>query len=207
MSTPLELRAGQPLHALLELSDGEGRGVDEIRRAAVFGVKEGGARDATLLGKKVGEWPAADFAKELEKAFPIDPFTLLAKAWGQVRKVRKAIDASRGPPPSTQPVVLMQHEIEAKYEPRLVLEVNGIDWFNLKLGLVLKVSAESAHLDLLNGRLVAVSLGKPTGFVTVQCQGQEVAAFKRALRFAPSYRFDPPLSLPGKVRAPVPQAA
>jgi hypothetical protein len=54
---------------------------------------------------------------------------------------------------------------------------------------------ESAHLEVLDGRLLSVSLGKPTGALSLHCQGQEVAAFKRAVNFAPSYRFDPPLRL------------
>lgn len=195
MTEAVEVKPGQPLHALLELPEGGGGGVAEIRRLAALSVGDVGAGGASVMGKKVSEWPAADLAQELKKAFPLDPFTLLAKAWGQVRKVRKAIDASRGSPPSSQPVTLIEHEIEAKYEPRLVLEVNGVDWFDVKLGLTLKVMIESAHLELFDGGLRSVSLGKPTGAISLHCQGQEVAAFKRAVNFAPSYEFDPPLRL------------
>jgi len=196
MTSTVELKPGQPLYTLLELPSGGSGGVDEVRRLAALSVKDMDASGATVLGRKVDEWPTADLAKEIQKAFPIDPFTLIAKAWGQVRKLRKAIDASRGPPPASQSVALAQHDIEAKFEPRMVLEVNGIDWLDVKLGLTLKMTFESAHLEVLDGKLTSASFGNPAGALTLQCQGHEVAAFKRNIKFAPTYRFDPPLHLP-----------
>src|SRR5215217_1993802 len=137
MTSAVELKPGEPLHALLVLPDDDGSGLGEVRRLAALDVANVDVRGASVLGRKLVDWPTADLAKELEKAFPMDPFTLLAKAWSQLRKIRKAVEASRGPPPANQSVALVQHEIEAKYEPRLVLEVNGVDWFSVKLALVL----------------------------------------------------------------------
>jgi hypothetical protein len=198
MTSSVELKTGRPLYDLLELQGSGSSGVEEVRRLAALSVGNVDAEGASLLGRKVSEWATADLAKEIENAFTVDPFSLMAKAWGQVRKVRKAIDASRGPPPTLQPVTLIEHEIDAKLEPRLVLEVNGIDWFDLKLGLTLKMRVESAHLDVVDGKLTRISLAKPTGTLSLHCQGQEVAAFKRSVRFAAIYALEPGLQLPGK---------
>ena len=197
MTSSVELKPNRPLYHLLELYSPGSSGVDEVRRLAALGVGNVDADGASLLGRKVSEWASADLAKEIEKAFTIEPFTLLAKAWGQVRKVRKAIEESRGSPPKPQSVKLIEHEIDAKLEPRLVLEVNGIDWFDLKLGLALKLSMEWANLELLGGKLTSVSLGNPTGTLSLHCQDQEVAAFKRDIKLDAVYRLEPPLALPG----------
>lgn len=196
MTSSVELNPGRPLYHLLELQR-NGNGVEEVRRLAALSVGNVDADGASLLGRKVSEWASADVAKEIEQAFTIDPFTLLAKAWGQVRKVRKAIESSRGPPPQPQTVALMEHEIDAKLEPRLVLEVNGIDWFDLKLGLALELSVQSARLEFLDGKLTSVSLGNPTGTLSLHCQDQEVAAFKRDVKLRAEYRLEPPMALPG----------
>ena len=118
MTSTVELKPGQPLYTLLELPSGGSGGVDEVRRLAALSVKDMDASGATVLGRKVDEWPTADLAKEIQKAFPIDPFTLIAKAWGQVRKLRKAIDASRGPPNSRQRTGLIRRSISQDKTPR-----------------------------------------------------------------------------------------
>jgi hypothetical protein len=86
------------------------------------------------------------------------------------------------------PPVVTASTFVPSHEPRLVLEVNGIDWLDVRLGLTLKVTMESAHLEVLDGRLLSVSLGEPTGALSLHCQGQEVAAFKRAVNSKPQRR-------------------
>lgn len=198
MSTAMntvELNPGRPLHELLSLH-GSSDGVNEVRRLAALSVGGVSAKEASLLGKKVSEWATADLSQELQKAFDPDPFVLLAKAWAQVRKLRKAVEDSRGPPPAAKTAALLKHEIDLKLEPRLVLNVSGIDWCTIKLGLTLKLSFESAQLEFNDGRLTALKLGNPTGAITLQCEGQEVAAFKRDIKVHAAYRFEPPLAWP-----------
>jgi hypothetical protein len=192
---PVELQAGKPLHELLSLHH-SGGGVDEVKRLATLSV--GGLDgDATqVLGRKVAEWASADLVAELEKAFDADPFALLARGWAQLRKLRKAVDASRGPPPKPQTASLLKHDLEGRLAPRLVLNVNGIDWCELQFNLSLKLTVDAAELTFNEGRLTNLRWVKPVGSITLQCQGQELAAFKRELKFAAAYAFNPPLAWP-----------
>lgn len=194
--TMVELKSDRPLYRLLAVVDTT-EGVREVRRLAALSVGNVDAKGASILGKTVAEWATADLGKELEKAFTPDPFALMARAWAQVREVRKAIDASRGPPPRAQTVALSKHEIEAKMEPRLVLNVSGIDWCDVHLCLALKMSFESVQLELTGGRLTALKMGNPAGSISLKCAGAEVAAFKRDIRISREYKFARPLPMPG----------
>ena len=198
MST-VELTPGGSLHELLALSR-SGDGVDEVRRLAALSVGNVDAKDASLLGRKVADWASADLAEELKKAFDPDPFLLMAKAWAQLRKVRKAVEESRGPPAAAKSAALFKHDLDARVEPRLVLSVAGVDWCNIKLGLGLKLSFESALLAFMDGRLTSLKLGSPSGSITLQCEGQEVAMFKREIKLRAAYTFDPPLAWPALAR-------
>jgi hypothetical protein len=191
----VELKSDQPLHQLLALVD-TGEGVKDVRRLAALSVGNVDAKGASILGKTVADWATADLEKEIEKAFSPDPFALMAKAWAQVREVRKAIDASRGPPPKAQTVALLKHEIEAKMEPRLVLNVTGVDWCDVKLALSLKMSFESVQIELNDGHISALKLGNPSGQISLKCAGQEVAAFKREIKIAQAYKFAAPVAMP-----------
>ncbi len=206
MST-VELTPGGSLHELLALSR-SGDGVAEVRRLAALSVGNVDAKDASLFGKKVADWASADLAEELKKAFDPDPFLLMAKAWAQLRKVRKAVEESRGPPAAAKTAALLKHELDARLEPRLVLSVAGVDWCNIKLGLGLKLAFESAQLSFMDGRLTSLKLGNPSASITLQCEGQEVAVFKREIKVRAAYNFEPPLAwpaleaLPGGVAMP-----
>ena len=195
MTPSPELHPGRPLYELLAL-DRNDDGIAQVRRLATLGVAGVNAKEASLLGRKVADWASADLAQEMRGAFSTDPFTLMAKAWAQLNKLRKAVDASRGPPPKAQSVALLKHDLEAKLEPRLVLNVNGADWCDIKFSLALKFSFEAVQLELLDGQLVALKLGKPSGNLTLQCQGQEITAFKRELQLKPAYQFEPPMLWP-----------
>lgn len=194
ISTP-ELNPGGSLHELLSLQY-SGDGVNEVRRLAALSVSGVDAKDASVLGKKVTEWATADLSQELGKAFDTDPFLLMVKAWAQVRKLRKAAEESRGPPPAKKTGELLKHEIDLRLEPRLVLNVSGVDWCNIKLGVTLKLSFESAGLEFNDGRITSLKLGNPTGSITLQCEGHDVAEFKRDIKVHAAYQFEPPLVWP-----------
>jgi hypothetical protein len=57
------------LYTLLELPSGGSGGVDEVRRLAALSVKDMDASGATVLGRKVNEWPTADLAKETQSVY------------------------------------------------------------------------------------------------------------------------------------------
>jgi hypothetical protein len=192
---PVELKPGQRLHDLLVLHD-TADGLHEVQRLASVSVGGTGAEDTQLLGRKLADWAKADLRQELAQAFDVDPFTLLAAGWAQLRKVRKAVKASHGPPPQVQAAALLKHDLEARLSPRLVLNVGGVDWCDLRFTLSLKLTVEAAELSWLDGRLVSLRWVKPVGSVTLQCQGQDLAAFRRNVAFAPEYDFDPPLEWP-----------
>jgi hypothetical protein len=195
MSTAIELQASRPLHELLSLNVDD-RGTGELRRLATLGVSGVDAQHASVLGRKVADWDTDAIKSHLREAFDVDPFVLMFKAWSQLRKVHQAARASAGPPAVERSVALARHEIELKLEPDLVLEVGGVDWCSIGLTLALKLSFESVQLTLHGGRLTGVRLGNPAGTVTLKCEGQEVAAFKRELKLHASYRFEPPLDWP-----------
>jgi hypothetical protein len=188
-----ELNPGASLYELLSLHR-SADGVNEVRKLAAVSVGGVDADNAGVLGKKVSEWATADFAQELEKAFEPDPFLLMVKAWSQVRKLREAAQDSRGPPAEKKTAALLEHEIDLTLEPRLVLNVNGIDWCSVKLEVEIKLSFESAQLEFHNGRVSALQLGKPTGSITLKCEGHEIAEFKREIKLHAAYQFQPPLA-------------
>jgi hypothetical protein len=187
--------SGQRLHELLSLH-GRDPGVGEVRRLATVAVAGVDAEHAKVLGRQVADWSLERMGDDLRQAFDVDVFELLARGWTQLRGLRRAVQASVGPPPSAQAVALLQHELEARVEPRLVLQVGGLDWADVQLALVLKLRVEAAQLHFFDGALVELKLAKPTGSVALQCEGHEVAAAKRSLTLKPAYRFDPPLRWP-----------
>jgi hypothetical protein len=194
VSTP-ELNPGESLHEWLSLHTSSG-GVNAVRKLAAVSVGGVDADHASVLGKKVAEWAGADFARELEKALEPDPFMLMVKAWSQVRKLRQAAEESRGPPPQKKTEALLEHEIDLTLEPRLVLNVDGVDWCSIKLEVAIKLSFASAQFEFDNGRVTALQLGKPTGSVTLKCEGHEVAEFKRDIKLHAAYHFKPALAWP-----------
>lgn len=194
MITDAELAPKQQLHDLLSLHADDGAG--EVRRLATLGVTGIDAQSTQLLGRKLADWSTDEVKSHLREAFDVNPFELMFQAWSQVRKVHKAAKESLGPPPADRSVPLKQHEIDLKVEPRLVLNVSGIDWCTIQLTLTLKFSFDSAVLDLHGGRLTGLKLGNPTGALTFACEGHEVGQFKRDIKLHASYRFDPPLDWP-----------
>lgn len=201
MNPTVELRGGtQKLHELLQLSSADGLG--EVRRLAAVGVSGVDAQHATVLGRKVADWSVQALGDELNEAFDLDAMALLAQGWSQVRKVARAVRDSRGTPPKAQTATLLKHDLEARVQPRLVLQLGGVDWCDIELDLSLKLTVEAAQLEFLDGALVALTLAKPTGSVTLKCEGQEVAAFKRSLTLHEAYKFDPPLRWPALPPAP-----
>lgn len=187
MST-VDVKSGSRMHDLLELN-GNTDGVADVRRLAAL---RGGV-DGSLLGKAIADWTPERLNADLEKAFDVDPFALMAKAWSQIAKVRDAVKKSIGPPPTSASVPLLKHDIDAKIRPRLVLSVEGVDWCDVEFELKLALALESAELELFDGALRAVRLGKVTGSVTLACQGVPVEAFRRELKFESRYEFDPPI--------------
>ena len=119
----VDVKPGSRLHDLLELR-GNTDGVADVRRLAAL---RGGV-DGSLLGKAIADWTPERLNADLEKAFAVDPFALMARAWSQIAKVRDAIKKSLGPPPVAASVPLLKHDIDAKLRPRLVLSVEGVDW-------------------------------------------------------------------------------
>jgi hypothetical protein len=196
MITDAELAPKQPLHELLCLHTADD-GAGEVRRLATLGVTGIDAQSTQLLGKKLADWGTEQVKAHLREAFEVDSFALMFQAWSQVRKVHRAAKDSLGPPPADRDVPLLRHEIDAKVQPRLVLNVSGIDWCTIQLALTLKFSFESALLTLRGGQLTGLKLGNPTGTLSLACEGHEVAQFKRDLKLRAAYRFDPPLPWPG----------
>ena len=184
----VDVKPGSRMHDLLELR-GNADGVADVRR---FAALRGGV-DASLLGRAIADWTPERLNADLEKAFAVDPFKLMAQAWAQIAKVRDAVKKSLGPPPAVASVALLKHDIDAKLRPRLVLSVEGIDWCDVEFELKLALAIESAELELFGGALRAVRLGKVTGSVTLACQGVPVEAFRRELKFESHYEFDPPI--------------
>lgn len=187
MST-VDVKSGSRMHDLLELN-GNTDGVADVRRLAAL---RGGV-DGSLLGKAIADWTPERLNADLEKAFAVDPFALMAQAWAQIAKVRDAVKKSLGPPPATANVPLLKHDIDAKIRPRLVLSVEGVDWCDVEFEVKLALALESADLELFGGALRAVRLGKVTGSITLACQGMPVEAFRRELKFESRYEFDPPI--------------
>jgi hypothetical protein len=192
---PAELASGQALHELLSLHVAD-EATGEVRQLATVGVQGLGAETTQVLGRKLSEWSNDQLKEQLRDAFDVDPFALMLQAWSQVRKVHKAAKESLGPPPATRSVPLLQHEIDLKVEPRLVLNVSGIDWCSVQLALTLKFSFESVVLELMGGQLTGLKLGNPTGALSFACEGHDVAQFKRDIKLHASYAFNPPLAWP-----------
>ena len=184
----VDVKPGARMHDLLELR-GNDPGVAEVRRLAAL---RGGV-DASLLGRAIAAWTPERVNADLREAFAVDPFTLMAKAWSQIAKVRDAVTKSVGPPPAPASVPLLKHDIDARLRPRLVLAIEGVDWCDIDFELKLALALESAELELFGGALRGVKLGKATGSVTLACQGIPVEAFRRELKFDSSYTFDPPI--------------
>lgn len=179
------------LHELLALRS-HPQSVEDVRRLASF---QGGldAKSVTILDRAVTDWNLATAASDLEKAFALDPFVMMAKGWSQVAAVRKAVKTSLGPPPARADVALLKHDLDIKLKPRLVLSVEGVDWFDVDFEVKLSVAIEAAELALFGGGLQAVQLGKATGAIGVSCRGAPIPSLKRELKFRSQYRFDPPI--------------
>lgn len=184
----VDVKSGSRMHELLELQ-GNAAGAADVRRIAALR----GDVDGSLLGRAIADWTPERLNADLEKAFDVDPFALMAKAWSQVAKVRDAVKKSHGPPPAAASVPLLKHDIDAKIRPRLVLSVEGVDWCDVEFEFKLALALESAELEWFDGALRAVRLGKVTGGITLACQGVPVESFRRDLRFESSYAFDPPI--------------
>ena len=184
----VDVKPGARLHDLIELR-GNDEGVADVRKFAALR----GRVDASLLGRAIADWTPERLNADLEKAFAVDPFALMARAWSQIAKVRDAVAKSLGPPPASASVALLKHDIDARLRPRLVLSVEGVDWCDDEFEVKPALALESAELELFGGALRAVRLGKVTGSVTLACQGMPVEAFRRELRFESSYVFDPPI--------------
>ena len=184
----VDVKSGSRLHDLIELR-GNDEGVADVRR---FAALRGGV-DTSLLGRAIADWTPERLNADLETAFEVDPFALMARAWSQIAKVRDAVEKSLGPPPVSAGVALLKHDIDAKLRPRLVLSVEGVDWCDVEFECRLALALESAELELFAGALRAVRLGKVTGSITLACQGMPVEAFRRELKFESSYVFDPPI--------------
>lgn len=182
------------LHELLAIHD-HPSAVDDVRRIAALqgGLDEKGV---TVLGRAIDDWSVANAASDLEKAFALDPFVMMAKGWTQVSNVRKAVKTSLGPPPVAATAALLKHEIDVKVKPRLVLSVDGVDWCDVDFEVRLALAIDSAELELYGGGLRAIKLGKVGGSVTVSCRGTPIPSFKRELKFRPQYTFDPPILAP-----------
>lgn len=196
----VDVKPGSRLHDLIELR-GNDDGVADVRR---FAALRGGV-DGSLLGRAIADWTPERLNADLERAFEVDPFALMARAWSQIAKVRDALEKSLGPPPAAASVPLLKHDIDAKLRPRLVLSVEGVDWCDVEFEIKLALAIESAELELFGGALRAVRLGKVTGSVTLACQGMPVEAFRRELKFESRYEFDPPILGPDRV-PPAPAA-
>ena len=186
---PIELKEDQTLYQLLTVGSSPD-GVAELRQFASVSVGNVDAKGASVFAKSLSEWADTDLNKELKKALAPDPFALMAKAWVQVREVREAVKISKGPPATTHTCSVLKHEIEAKLEPRLVLNVGGIDWCDVKLAVVLKLNFDSVNLEWTDGSLSGLEAGNPSGTISLKCAEQEVKAFKRDLKLKASYRFE-----------------
>lgn len=200
-----ELAAGQPLYQLLALQWTQ-PGMDQVRQQLAIGASMQ-MPGVKLLGKSIDAWANTHLGDALREAFAADPFSLLLKAWSQLRKPADAVRKSIGPPASTQTATLLQHEVEVKLEPRLVLSFNGIECRTVALDLTLTLSVESAQLEFTGGALTALKMGKPAAKVSLKVDGQDIAAFKRELKLQPSYAFQPPLGWPHAALARSPVAA
>ncbi|WP_077000825.1 hypothetical protein [Variovorax sp. KK3] len=207
MSSSVELQKEESLYQLLAVYSNPD-GMQELRERASLSVGGIDAEGASFLKKKLSEWAVADLNAELEKALTPDPFSLLAKAWVQVREVREAVKASKGPPAVAKAVKLLKHEVEAKLEPRLVLKVSGVDWCSVKLAIELKLNFDAVELEWMDGRLAQLKSGNPAGSISLKCADQEIKAFKRELKIKAHYRFEKPVEISAPaVAAPVPATA
>ena len=179
------------LHDLLEI-DRQPEGIETVRQLAAL---RGGLDDKgfIVLGRAVSEWSPKSVEDDLKKAFALDPWAMMAKGWTQVANVRAAVKSSQGPPATTASAALLKHDLDIKIKPRLVLSVGGVDWCDVDFEVKLMLAIESAELELFDGALCALKLGKVTGSINVSCRDTPIPAFKHDLKFRSEYRFDPPV--------------
>ena len=197
--TTVEVKPRASLHELIAVHS-HTDGVDEVRKLAAL---RGGldAHGVSVLDRAISDWSVDSAMRDLNQAFALDPFVMMAKGWTQVAKVRKAVKSSLGPPAASASAALFKHDLDIKVKPRLVLTVAGVDWCDVDFELKLGLAIESAELELFGGALRSVKLGKVTGSVTVSCRGTPIPAFKRDLKFSTHYEFEPPILAPRSAAA------
>jgi hypothetical protein len=172
-----------------------GQGIQRATELAALRVGLVDSPDARGIQEKLRHVRPDALGTQLRKMLDVDLLSLLAGAWGQVRRVRDAAKASLKEPASEQTVELPRHTFEATLKPRLVLSVAGVDWGDVDFELDLTATLTSATLHIAAGRLSAVQLGPVTGSVKFFCEGTELHEYAREVNLLPAYHVDPPIPL------------
>jgi hypothetical protein len=174
---------------------GTGQGIQRATELAALRVGLVDSPDARGIQEKLRHVGPEALSAQLKRMLDVDLLSLLAGAWGQVRRVRDAAKESLKEPAATQTVELPRHTFEATVKPRLVLSVAGVDWGDVDFELALTATLTSATLSIEAGQLTAVQLGPVTGSVRFSCEGTELREYAREVNLLPAYRLDPPIPL------------
>lgn len=97
---------------------------------------------------------------------PVDQ--LLVEAWAKTQGLQKYTDAEAYPPDKTVLTSLLEHKLEKRFKPSVVLQVAGTDAFKLELPISLSLQLEGVVLRIAGGQVRALQAGSLQGVGSVK---------------------------------------
>lgn len=130
------------------------------------------AEVSQAIRTKVPHLSWANASKEIDEQVgsilnhPIDE--MLVGVWAKYKDLQKYRDTKAYPPGRTILTSLAKHEVEASFNPSVVIQVAGMDTARLELPIMLRLHLEGVILKIEGGKILALQAGSLQGVATVE---------------------------------------
>jgi hypothetical protein len=145
-----------------------------------------------LAGKGV-DWTslATDIGGKIEEMFDIPLVGLMISAWNDFRELKDCADPDKHPPNERISLSLVDHDLEASFEPHLDIAISGLPAVRIDFEITAEIELAGIELTIENAVIRSLRIGSCQAAAKVKCEGAVI--LERSSRR---------LELPGELHLP-----
>lgn len=112
--------------------------------------------------------------KKAVEALNIPLITLLFPAWKKYQEIEDLANPAKHPPDEELLASLVEHTIEVKREPELVITYDGVELSRIELSLRIALTLEGIILCIQDGVITEIREGSAKGKATLVLEGETI---------------------------------
>jgi hypothetical protein len=150
--------------------------------AACVGAVSAAAHGALAAAAPPVDWTglAADIGEKIEEMFDIPLIGVMVGAWQDLRELHDCADPDKHPADETITLPLVDHHLEASFEPHLDVAVTGLPAIRIDFDIAADIELKGVVLRIEGAAIRSMRIGSCQAAATVKCDGAVI--FERSTR-------------------------